>query len=65
MIDTPSRRRMTSWPSTTASPVASLAIATESVTTGGVAMPKGRFGQLLRLFEPYRQARAQSIELKR
>lgn len=36
-----------------------------ATTLGLNAMPKGRFGQLVRLFEPYRLARSQSIELKR
>ncbi|OGQ23665.1 MAG: hypothetical protein A2138_12310 [Deltaproteobacteria bacterium RBG_16_71_12] len=35
------------------------------VTLGLNAMPKGRFAQLVRLFEPYRLARSQSIELTR
>ena len=36
-----------------------------SAVLGLNAMPKGRFGQLVRLFEPYRLARSQAIELKR
>ncbi len=36
-----------------------------SAVFGLNAMPKGRFGQLVRLLEPYRLARSQAIELKR
>ncbi|MBI1944077.1 MAG: DUF3857 domain-containing protein [Deltaproteobacteria bacterium] len=36
-----------------------------ATTLGLNAMPKGRFAQLVRLYEPFRLARSQAIELKR